>query len=117
MPWDEFVAVWSLAERRADAGSLYALGVARTCRWIGHANVPAEIFGPEPAWPPITHQRILADSDTIEEETVKAAVWYAREDREGHWEPGLLEGIAETFHWVWWQSGYPPLDTRKASAS
>ena len=115
--WDEFVAAWALAERMADAGSLYALGVARTCRWIGHAEWPDEILvtRTERAWPPITHQQILATPDTIEAETVKAAVWYAREDREGHWEPGLLEGIAETFHWVWWESGYPPLDIREAA--
>ena len=118
VPWDEFVAVWSLAERRADAGSLYALGVAKTCRWIAHANVPGVIFGPDPAWPPITHRQILADPDTIEAETVQAAVWYALDpaDREGHWEPGLLEGIAGTFHWVWWECGFPPLDIRRSRA-
>jgi hypothetical protein len=119
VPRDEFVAVWALAERRADAGSIYALGVAKTCRWIAHAKVPAVIFGPEPAWPPVTHQQITADPDTIEAETRKAAIWYAldHEDREGHWDPGLLEGIAETFHWVWWECDFPPLDIRKSNAS
>jgi len=119
VPWDEFVAVWSLAERMADAGSLYALGVARTCRWIAHAKVPAIILGPDPAWPPVTHQQITADPDTIEAETRKAAIWYALdpEDREGHWDPGLLEGIAETFHWVWWECGSPPLAIRKSNAT
>src|SRR5262245_56046254 len=119
VPWEEFVTVWSLAEHEADAGSIYALGVAKTCRWIAHAKVPAIIFGPDPAWPPVTHQQIAADPDTIEAETRKAAIWYALdpEDRKGHWDPGLLEGIAETFHWVWWECGFPPPAIRKSNAS
>jgi len=120
VPRDEFVAVWVLAERKAEAGSIYALGVSTTCRWIAHAEVQwSELFGPEPAWPPVTPQQILADPDTIEAETMKAAVWYALdpEEREGHWDPGRLEGIAETFHWVWWECGFPPLALRKSNAS
>jgi hypothetical protein len=121
VPREEFVAVWTLAERMAYAGSMYALGVAKTCRWIAHAEWPDDILltRTEKAWPPITHQQILADPDTIEAETVKAAVWYALDpkDREGHWDPGLLEGIAETFHWMWWECGRPPLDIRRSNAS
>jgi hypothetical protein len=104
-----FVAVWAEAERRP---GWYCAGVAKTCRWVGHA--PSRLANGT-VWStrsPVTGRTAMAHEESIEAEALAAEVlslgrpapaWLA--DR-----PGWLGGILATFDWCWRCSGRPPID-------
>src|SRR5262245_26859926 len=125
VPRSEFAAVWVEAERLCEArhsgsgGAWYAVGVARTCRWIAGASVVFEYpQGPltSPASAPVTGRTARAHEELIEAETLAAERLAAKRSNAFEDRPGWVEAIAATFAWVWRGSGDPPLDIRHAQA-
>lgn len=118
VPRDEFVAVWTLAERLAH-GDWYAVGVLRTCRWIACSfppSLPALGGRPEPARAPLSRTQAQAHPELIEAEAATVDRWVARNPSGIEGREGWLEAIAATMEWVWRGSGRPPLDISQASA-
>lgn len=116
VPPDEFVAVWTAAERLA-ADDWYAVGVASTCRWLAGASMPSVPVGRrEPAWAPLTHRQRRAHPELIEDEAAKVDRRVARQPRGLEGRPGWLEGIAACLDWAWRGSRRVPLEVTQADA-
>jgi hypothetical protein len=125
VPRQEFVALWSEAERlnrentRAGTGDWYVSGVVSTCRWIAGVNVVFNYpHGPraEPAMAPISHRTARAHEELIEAEILAAELKAIRHPNGITGRPGWLEAVEATLKWVWRGSGVPPLETRRADA-
>jgi hypothetical protein len=126
VPRSEFAAVWAEAERLSDearqgdsADVWYALGVARTCRWIAGATVVFDYpQGPRssPASAPVSGRTARAHEELIEAETLAAERLAAKRSSVFEDRPGWVEAIVATFGWVWRGSGLPPLHIRRAQA-
>ena len=106
----DFAAVWTAAERDV-SHDWYALGVALTCRWIGHGQGLALNGRRGPAHAPITKRTGRAYEELIEAEYLAAEKLAAREPRPA-WLvelPGWIEAVCATLRWAWARTGPAPL--------
>ena len=118
VPLNEFVAVWSAAERREErsaelgAADWYGTGVVMACRWV--ATAPTRQAN-GPWWPPrapVTERTERAYEELIEAELLAAEVLSLRRPVPA-WlagRPGWLDGVLVTLQWCWRGSRRPPFD-------
>ncbi len=116
VPLDEFVAVWSAAERlAAEQAELrvtdwYIGGVVVTCQWIARAIVRPSAGPRRLARSPILRNTAAAHEELLEAEYLDAEVLDVRRPDLLEYRPGWCEGIRATLRWAWRHSGPPPID-------
>ncbi|WP_344023903.1 hypothetical protein [Pseudonocardia kongjuensis] len=112
----EFGAVWTTAQRQAEAdrqhgvAGWYTAGVIVTCLWLADAPHHPAWGRPHPARSPVGDRDISATEDSIEAEYQAAELMPEHQPWLLEQRPGWCEGIRATLRWAWRHDGPPPLD-------
>ena len=116
VPRDEFVAVWSEAQRLSSERTAHGVtdwylgGVVTTCQWLAGVIVRTNTGRRYPAYSPATRRTATAYEELIEAEYLAAELLDVRQPGLVTSRPGWCEGIRATLRWAWRRNGPPPLD-------
>jgi hypothetical protein len=107
---EEFVALWTVAERRLDADQdWYSAGVAMTCRWLAGATVRPSSGPWFVARSPATHRPASAYEELIAAECIAAEVLAMRRPEWVVARDGWIDAVVATLNWAWQRTGPRPL--------